>query len=98
VDPREGLDHLEKGEFLTLPGVELLPLSRPVRSQSLYRLSYPGSYPSSGSPLNVNRLFGRKKESNQQQSRAPSWFFLGQLFNPELGGDTQCSCETSVDV
>jgi hypothetical protein len=28
---------------LTLPGIEPRPLSRPARSQSLYRLCYPGS-------------------------------------------------------
>jgi hypothetical protein len=31
-------------KLLTLPGLELQPLSRPSRSQSLYRLRYPGSY------------------------------------------------------
>jgi hypothetical protein len=30
-------------KFLTLPGLELRPLGRPARSQSLYRLHYPGS-------------------------------------------------------
>jgi hypothetical protein len=36
VDPRAGLDDVERRKFLTL--------SRPARSQSLYRLSYLGSY------------------------------------------------------
>jgi hypothetical protein len=36
VGPRAGLDDVEKRKFLTLPGLEL----RPVRSPSLYRLSY----------------------------------------------------------
>jgi hypothetical protein len=44
VDPRADLDNVEKREFLTLPGLELRPLGRPARSQSLYRLNYPGSY------------------------------------------------------
>jgi hypothetical protein len=44
VDPRAGLDDLEKRKFLTIPGPELRPLGRPARSQSLYRLRYPGSY------------------------------------------------------
>jgi hypothetical protein len=43
VDPRAGLDDVEKIKFLTLPGLELRPLDRPARSQSLYRLRYPGS-------------------------------------------------------
>jgi hypothetical protein len=40
VGPRAGLDDVEKIKFLTLPGLELRPLGRPARSQSLYRLSY----------------------------------------------------------
>jgi hypothetical protein len=43
VDPRADLDDVEKRKFLTLPGLELRPLGRPARSQSLYRLHYPGS-------------------------------------------------------
>jgi hypothetical protein len=45
MDPRAGLNDVEKRKFLTLPGLELRPLCRPARSQSLYRLSYPGSQP-----------------------------------------------------
>jgi hypothetical protein len=43
VDPRAGLDDMEKRKFLTLPGLEFRILGHPARSQSLYRLSYPGS-------------------------------------------------------
>jgi hypothetical protein len=43
VGPRAGLDDVEKRKFLTLPGLELRLFGRPARSQSLYRLSYPGS-------------------------------------------------------
>jgi hypothetical protein len=43
IDPSFGLEDLEKRKFLTLPGLELLPLGRPGHSQSLYRLRYPGS-------------------------------------------------------
>jgi hypothetical protein len=43
VDPRVGLDDMEKRKFLTLTGLEIRPLSRPARSQLLYRLRYPGS-------------------------------------------------------
>jgi hypothetical protein len=43
VGPRAGLDDVEKRKFLTLPGLELRPLGRQVRSQSLYRLRHPGS-------------------------------------------------------
>jgi hypothetical protein len=43
VVPRTSLDDVEKSKFLTLLGVELRHLGRPARSQSLYRLRYPGS-------------------------------------------------------
>jgi hypothetical protein len=44
VNPRAGLDDVEKRKFLTLPGLELWPLGRPARSQSPYQLRYPGSF------------------------------------------------------
>jgi hypothetical protein len=44
VDTGAVPDDVEKSKFLTLPGLELRPLGRPARSQSLYRLHYPGSY------------------------------------------------------
>jgi hypothetical protein len=43
VDPRVGLDDLEKRKFLTVPGLELRHVSHPGRSQSPYRVRYPGS-------------------------------------------------------
>jgi hypothetical protein len=43
VDPRAGMEDAENTKLLTLPGLELRPLGRPARSQSLYRLSYPDS-------------------------------------------------------
>jgi hypothetical protein len=43
VNPRAGPDDLEKRKFLIIEGLELRTLSRPVRSQSLYRLRNPGS-------------------------------------------------------
>jgi hypothetical protein len=36
------LDDLQKRKLLTLPGLDLRSLSRPARSQSLYRLRCPG--------------------------------------------------------
>jgi hypothetical protein len=41
VSPRVGLDDVEKRKLLPLLGLELRPLHRPARSQSLYRLRYP---------------------------------------------------------
>jgi hypothetical protein len=55
VDPRAGLDDVEKRKFLTLPGLELRHLGRQARGLSLYRLSYPGSSKVTGSF--VYRLF-----------------------------------------
>jgi hypothetical protein len=39
VDPRTGLTAVEGRKILPLPGLELRPLGRPVRSQSLSRFS-----------------------------------------------------------
>jgi hypothetical protein len=36
VDPRTGLYDVESRKLFTLPGLELRPLGRPARSQSLY--------------------------------------------------------------
>jgi hypothetical protein len=44
MDPRVGLDDVEKRKFLTLPELELRPLGRPVRSLSLYQVRYPSCY------------------------------------------------------
>jgi hypothetical protein len=44
MGPRAGLGDVEKRKFLNLPGLELRPLGRTGRSQSLYRLSYPGFF------------------------------------------------------
>jgi hypothetical protein len=43
VGSRAGLNFVEKRKLLTLPGLELQPLGRPVRGQSLYQLCCPGS-------------------------------------------------------
>jgi hypothetical protein len=43
MDPRVGLDDVEKRKFLTLLGLELRTLGRLTRRQSLYRLHYPVS-------------------------------------------------------
>jgi hypothetical protein len=47
VDPKADLNDVKKRKFLTLPGIEFRLLGRPAHSQSLYRLRYPGSNPSS---------------------------------------------------
>jgi hypothetical protein len=41
VDLRDGLDDVEKRKFWTLPGLELRPLGRTARSQSLYPYAIP---------------------------------------------------------
>jgi hypothetical protein len=43
VGPRIGLNDVEKRKFLNLLGLELRTFSHPARSQSLYRVRYPGS-------------------------------------------------------
>jgi hypothetical protein len=41
VGPKAGLDEVEERKFLKLPVLELRPLGRLARSQSLYRLRSP---------------------------------------------------------
>jgi hypothetical protein len=55
VGPRTYLDDVEKRKFLTLSGLELRPLGRPARSQSLYRLRYRGSEDYTGITIKVKR-------------------------------------------
>jgi hypothetical protein len=43
VGLRAGLDDVERRKLLPLKGLELLPLGRQIRSQSLQRLHYPAS-------------------------------------------------------
>jgi hypothetical protein len=43
VNPRAGLDYVEKRKFLALPGLKLRPLGCPAHSQSLYLLRCAGS-------------------------------------------------------
>jgi hypothetical protein len=59
VDIRAGLDDLKKRKFLTLPGLELRPLGRLARSQSLYRLRYLDSSCFGG--LHEKDIFGKIK-------------------------------------
>jgi hypothetical protein len=60
VNLRAGLDDAEKRKFLTLPGLKLQLLRRPVHSQSLYRLSYPGSQQNH---IKKDKLFLKRKRS-----------------------------------
>jgi hypothetical protein len=57
VDPRAGLDDMEKRKFYTLPGLEFRP-PNPARSQSLYRLSYPGSFLVEGTNKKITEQIG----------------------------------------
>jgi hypothetical protein len=60
VDPRASLDDDEKRKFLPPPGLELPPLGLPGRSQSLYRLRYPGSQ-------HIRRFFFKKRSKYNYQ-------------------------------
>jgi hypothetical protein len=67
VGPRVDLDGVEKRKFLTLLGLELRTLCLQARSQSLYRLHYPGS--SSYIKLNVLSFL-----------RPSCWFVLNKTY------------------
>jgi hypothetical protein len=61
VGPRTGLNDMKKRKF-SLPGLELRPLGRPARSQSLYRPRYPGSYSLLYNSKYINFDFVRNEE------------------------------------
>jgi hypothetical protein len=68
VGPRAGLDDVEKRKFLTLPGLELRPLGCPARSQSLYRLRYPGKSQNYFKYLPKHSLKSKQFSKNQRIS------------------------------
>jgi hypothetical protein len=69
VGSRTGLDDVKKRKFLPSPELELRTLGRPARSQSLYRLPYPGC-PSSrcGEEKYLLPLPGTEPDSSAVQS------------------------------
>jgi hypothetical protein len=63
VDPRTGLNDVEKRKFLTLPGLKLRPLGCPGRSQSLYLIRYPGSLSENSTALKFSMPLGDMLEA-----------------------------------
>jgi hypothetical protein len=53
VGPRAGVDVVEKGKFWILPELELRPLGRQSRCQSLYRLTFLSALEELITPLSV---------------------------------------------
>jgi hypothetical protein len=72
VSPRDGLDTVERRKFLTLPGLELRPLGRPTRSQSLYRLRYHPDidYSTHLSVFLVRKEQKRMRRNNERRNKA----------------------------
>jgi hypothetical protein len=75
VGPRAGLDDVEKRKFLTLLGLELRPLGRPARSQSLYQLHYPSSHDKSQScKISLPaRFIGKSDQFSRKSWLGPLW-------------------------
>jgi hypothetical protein len=69
MDPRAGLDDVEKRKFLTVPGLELRPFSRPARSQSLYRLHPGASTPKNRWDRRLSGAQGRCGHADQPRAR-----------------------------
>jgi hypothetical protein len=91
VGSRAGLDAVEKGHFLDAKELELRRLSRPARSQSLYRLRYHGSLYVGSVPL-LRRLvavFPRWRPGLQPRSEHVGFVVdksaLGQVFSEYVG-------------
>jgi hypothetical protein len=77
VNPRTGLDDVEKRKFLNIPGLELRPLGRPARSQSLYRLRYPGSL----NNLRINKLINLPLIRHYITSAIETVYLNNAIFN-----------------
>jgi hypothetical protein len=79
VGPRTGLEDVEKRKFFTLQGLELQPLSLTARSQSLYRLRYPGSSTRAVLPqIPHESIFGRSR----------MWLHIEIFLQRRLGSST----------
>jgi hypothetical protein len=59
MGPRAGLENVERRKILSLPELKLRPFGRPARSQSLYRLSYPGSHFDFNDNRNIKKFLQR---------------------------------------
>jgi hypothetical protein len=83
VEPRAGLEDMEEGKFLIVTGIEPRPLGRRTRSQSLYRLRYPGS--NVGGNLQNSNLRTFELEVYKQKTETPLHIevstLVGKLFN-----------------
>jgi hypothetical protein len=101
VDPRAGLDAVGKRKFLTLPGLEVRPLGRPARSQSLYRLRYPGLRGRSSSPGRVkNFLFSTVSRPALGSTQPPIQLVPGALSHrvKRQGRETDHSPAANAEV
>jgi hypothetical protein len=97
VGPRTGLDDMENTKVLILRGLELRPLGRLTRSQSLYRLRYPGNCDKPKLNIFSLALLSELPGSTQR----PVQWILGKVG----GGGGSCPCgdlnlttPSSVDV
>jgi hypothetical protein len=66
MDPRAGLDDVEKNKFLTLPGRELRPLGCAACSQTI-PTRYPGSPFMFNSQLNLRNRFSVSRSNSGSQ-------------------------------
>jgi hypothetical protein len=78
VDPRAGLDDVEKRKFLTVPGLKLQPLGRPARRKSLYRLSHPDSILAKYQSIIVPIKFKTKSVFSSVYGE-PVWRWTGEI-------------------
>jgi hypothetical protein len=93
VGSRIGLDDVDEKKFLTLPGLELRTLGRPARSQSLYRLRYPGfgcGLDSTG--LGERLVAGSCKNANESSDSIQGEELFDKFGNYELLKEDSAPC------
>jgi hypothetical protein len=88
MDPRAGLDDVEKRKFSPLPGLELQSLRDAARDQLLYRLSYPGfssfmlyisklKYVKAARDTEICHCFGLRRKSKKKN---PGLYSASELY------------------
>jgi hypothetical protein len=86
VEPRTGLDDMDKWKFLPPPGLELRPVGRPARSQSMYRLRYPVS----------SLIVATASKENVQLLQKRWWWHVLHVYIGGWGGESVTCPPTTI--
>jgi hypothetical protein len=108
VGPRVVLDDMEKWQFLTLLGLEFLPLSRPAHTQLLYWLHYHDSTHRRTTVNNISRIWNNSqisckhrifllfvfRSSSSNLRNTYSWFSATEVWDKPVWSGNWCTMVT----